>query len=395
MSRPACVLSPKGSRWARTGHPWVYRDDLVRAEGENGDIVDVVHEGRVLGTAFLSRASKIALRWIERGEEPREPDRVFWRERLEQAVARRRPIEALSEAYRVLHDAADGFPGLVADRYGRVGVLQSTTPGMERWVEAIGEDLQTVLGLEAVILRNDVSIRKKEGLPLGSRVLRGAVPAELWVAEEGPTGRIEYRVDPVEGQKTGAYLDQRENRWRLAELAKGRMLDLFSHTGLFSLHAARRVSEAVVVDTSESALEACEAAAERVGLGNLRTVARNVFDYLKDARQAGERFETISVDPPAFARSRADVEAALRGYREINRRAMELLRPGGILMTCSCSYNLGEEGFIEVLREAAAAARADFILRERRSQSSDHPSLLCHPESRYLKCVVLEKTTGD
>jgi 23S rRNA (cytosine1962-C5)-methyltransferase len=387
----ACELTRKGFRWARTRHPWVYRDDLASASGSDGDIVRVLHEGRVLGSAFLGTRSKIALRWIERSEEPREPGAAFWRERLVAAHAKRAAIAARTDAYRAVHDAADGFPGLVADRYGSVAVLQSTTAGAERLLSAVAEEIAPILGVEAVVARNDLLIREKEGLPRERRVLRGACPERVWVREDGPLGRIEYPVDPLAGQKTGAYLDQRENRWAAAERARGRFLDAFSHGGLFALHAARRATEAVAVDSSAAALELCEEAARRSGLANVRTVRANVFDYLKDASERGESFDVVVLDPPAFAKSRAEVPAAVRGYREINRKAMGLLGPGGTLVTCSCSYNLSEEGFLEVLREAAAGARADFRLLEKRGQAADHPVVLAHPESAYLKCFILEK----
>jgi 23S rRNA (cytosine1962-C5)-methyltransferase len=390
-SLPECRLTRKGLNWARTGHPWVYRDDLASAAGEHGDVVRVTFEGRTLGTAFLGTHSKIALRWIERAEEPRIPDAAFWTERVERANARRAGLAVRTDAYRVVHDAADGVPGLVVDRYGSTAVVQTTIAGTERLLPFLAESLPGLLGVESVIARNDLAVREKESLPREVRVLAGECPERLWVREDGPGGRIEFPVSPREGQKTGAYLDQRENRWRAAELARGRMLDAFSHAGLFALHAARRCTEAVAVDTSEPALALCEEAATRNSISNVRCERKNVFDFLKEACGDGDRFDVVVLDPPAFAKSRGEVPAAVRGYREINRRAMELLAPGGILVTCSCSYNLSETDFIEVLRAAAADARADFRVIERRTQASDHPILLCHPESAYLKCSVLEK----
>jgi len=256
---------------------------------------------------------------------------------------------------------------------------------------ALAAELPDLLGVKAVVARNDLSIREKEGLPREVRVLLGACDERVWVHEDGPAGRIEFSVDPRQGQKTGAFLDQRENRWRAAGLARGRFLDAFCNAGLFALHAARRSAEVVAVDTSEPALELCEAAAARNSIANVRTLRQNVFDYLKEACGRSERFDAVVLDPPAFAKSRAEVPAAVRGYREINRRAMELLSSGGILTTCSCSYNLSEEDFLGVLRDAAADARAEFRVIEKRGQASDHPVLLCHPESAYLKCVVMEK----
>lgn len=388
---PTCSLSAKGRARARTGHPWIYRDDLASAEGEHGDVVLVEGGGRPLGTAFLSIRSKIALRWIERSAEPRAPDLAFWRERLAAAAARREALRARTDAYRVVHDAADGFPGLVVDRYGPVAVVQSTIAGMDRLLPDLAPAISETLGVSSVVARNDAGVREQEGLERYVRPLAGEPPGRVWVYDEGPRGRVEYPVDPLRGQKTGAFLDQRENRWRLAELARGRFLDAFSYVGAFSLHAARAVSEAVLVDTSAPALEGARAAAARNGFSHLRTVEENAFDFLKAAAAAGERFGAIALDPPAFAKNRAEVPAARRGYREINRRAMGLLERGGILGTSSCSYNLSEGEFLSVLEEAAAEARSEFRVIERRGQAGDHPVLLSFPESAYLKFFLLEK----
>jgi 23S rRNA (cytosine1962-C5)-methyltransferase len=388
----ACELTRKGSQWARTRHPWVYRDDVAAAAGEDGDIVRVTSEGQTLGSAFLGTRSKIALRWIERSPEPRSPDPAFWEERIARAIRRRSEVAAVAEGYRVIHDAADGIPGLVADRYGPVVVLQSTIAGTERLLPIFTDICRRLLGAAAIVARNDVAVREKEGLPREVRVLAGECPARVWVAETGPAGRLEYPVDPLHGQKTGAFLDQRENRWAAARRARGRVLDLFSYTGLFALHAARSAAEVIAVDTSGPALELLGEAAARNGLAGIRSVRANVFDYLKElGGEARGSFGAVVLDPPAFAKSRAEVPAAARAYREINRRAMGLLAPGGVLVTCSCSYNLSEERFLEILREAGAEARADFRIVERRAQASDHPMVLGHPESAYLKCLVLEK----
>jgi len=384
-------LTPKGHRWARTRHPWVYADDVASVSGANGDVVRVTFEGRVLGTAFLGTRSKIALRWIERSDAPREPDPSFWRDRMRMALERRVVLARSTDAYRIVHDAADGIPGLVADRYGPVVVLQTSILGTERLLPVFTEAAAELVGAKTVILRNDAAIREKEGLPREVKVVPGASPGRVWVHDAGPRGWIEYPVDPETGQKTGAFLDQRENRWEASRFARGRVLDAFSYQGLFALHASRAADTVVAVDTSEPALELCRLAAKQNGFANIETVRRNVFDYLKDAAEAGERFDEVILDPPAFAKSRKDLPAAERAYREINRRAMSLLPPGGTLVTCSCSYNLSEEAFIDILRGAAADARADLQVVERRTQAADHPVLLNHPESSYLKCVVLER----
>jgi len=386
-----CQLTRKGFQWARTGHPWVYRDDLQHAEGGSGDVVRVTYEGRVLGSAFLGTRSKIALRWIERSEAPRTPDAAFWTERIEKAHARRAPLAQATNAYRVVHDAADGIPGLILDRYDAIAVVQTTTAGAERLLPLLAEVLPQALGVRGVVVRNDLAVREKEGMAREAARSLGPVPERVWVHESGPRRRVEFPVQPLGGQKTGAYLDQRENRWRAAELARGRFLDAFSNSGLFGLHAAPSVTEIVAVDTSGAALELLEEAARRNSIAQVRTVEQNVFDYLKEACQRSERFDTIVLDPPAFAKSRGEIPAAIRGYREINRRAMEILQPGGVLVSCSCSYHLSEADLIEVLRAAASDSRSDFRVLERRGQASDHPTILCHPESGYLKCILLEK----
>lgn len=387
----SCEITRKGAARARSGHPWIYRDDVVSIDASDGDVVRVLCEGRCLGSAFLSARSKIALRWIERGPEPRLPGADLWRARLAAAAERRRVVAATTDAYRVVHDAADALPGLVVDRYGPVACVQTTTLGAETLLPLLGEVLPELLGIETIVVRNDMGVRTLEGLPEEKYVLRGSCPQLVWVFEEGPTGRLEFAVDPLGGQKTGTFLDQRENRWRAAEHARGRFLDGFSNTGLFGLHAARRADEVVAVDSSESALALCRLSAERNGIASVRTVRDNMFDYLKEACAAKERFDVVVLDPPAFAKSRRDAPAARRGYREINRRAMELLAAGGVLVTCSCSYHVDEAQFLDILRAAAAGARAEFRVEERRGQAADHPILLRHPESAYLKCVVLRK----
>jgi 23S rRNA (cytosine1962-C5)-methyltransferase len=399
---PECKLTRKGFQWARTGHPWVYRDDLDFVNGENGDAVRVTYEGKTLGSAFLGTRSKISLRWLERSPEPATPDDAYWGARIEKAHARRHALALKTNAYRVVHDVADGIPGLVIDRYGPVAVVQTTIAGTERLLPLLARELPRLIGVDAVVARNDLSVREKEGLPREVKVLAGSAPVHAgkggsgpswryWIHDDGPLGRVTLPVDPHQGQKTGLYLDQRENRWRAATLARGRFLDAFSHIGIFALHAARGAAEVVAVDSSDSALDQCEEAAAKNGLTNVRCVRQNVFDYLKEAAGRGERFDVIVLDPPAFAKSRQEVPAAVRGYREINRRAIGMLSPGGALVTCSCSYNLNEADFLDVLRDAAADARASLTILERRGQAQDHPVLLAHPEGAYLKCVVLQK----
>jgi 23S rRNA (cytosine1962-C5)-methyltransferase len=367
-------------------HPWVFRDDLEERGGvRNGEIVRVVaSNGRPLGYAAYSAHSKIALRSITR--EDRAPDAVFWAERIEHALRhRRRVVAADCDAYRLVFGESDGLPGLVVDRYGPHLVVQCLTAAAERFVgpclDAIGESM----AIASVLARNDASVRALEGLPREVRQLRGRTPREVEVRE----GPVRYRVDPWEGQKTGAFLDQRENRIAAGAYCEGRVLDGFSYQGGFALHAARIAEQVVAVDSSASALQRGRADA---GLNEARNIVfrqANLFEELKRLGHEGERFDSVLLDPPAFAKSRRDLAAASRAYKEINLRAMRLLVAGGILVTSSCSYNLSEERFMEILRAAAVDARRTACLLEKRTQSRDHPVRLGFSESHYLKCLVL------
>lgn len=382
------TVKKRGAARVRSGHPWVYRSDVAEAFGEAGDVVRVADRGgRFLGQAFYNPGSEISLRLVTREDEP--VDRAFVRSRIEASLAYRDSLNIDAEAYRLVHAEADGLPGLVVDRYGPYLVLQVGSTAVERrlgWVlEALGE----LANPEGVLLRGDVSSRKREGLDTGVRVLAGEVPESV-VVREGP---VRYRADLFGGQKTGAFLDQRENRAAAGGYARGRVLDVFSHTGGFALHAALGASgeaSVEVVDSSGPALEAARGNAALNGLKNVTCTRANAFDLLKERSEAGERFGLVVLDPPAFARTRRDLPAARRAYKEINLRAMKLLEPGGVLFTCSCSYHFPRELMEETLREAAADAGRRVRVPEWRGQSPDHPELLTVPETRYLKCAVLQ-----
>lgn len=382
------TVKKRGGARVRSGHPWVYRSDVAEASGEAGDVVRVADRGgRFLGQAFYNPGSEISLRLVTREDEP--VDRGFVRRRIEEALAYRGSLGIDAEAYRLLHAEADGLPGLVVDRYGPYLVLQVGSAAVERrlgWVlEALGE----LISPEGVLLRGDVSSRKREGLDTGVRVLAGEVPGSV-VVREGP---VRYRADLFGGQKTGAFLDQRENRAAAGGYARGRILDVFSHTGGFALHAALKTPEGASVEVVDSSGPALEAARENAALNGLKNVTRtraNAFDLLKERSDAGERYGLVVLDPPAFARTRRDLPAARRAYKEINLRAMKLLEPGGVLFTCSCSYHFSRELMEETLREAAADAGRRVRVPEWRGQSPDHPELLTVPETRYLKCAVLQ-----
>jgi 23S rRNA (cytosine1962-C5)-methyltransferase len=281
-------------------------------------------------------------------------------------------------------------PGLIADLYGTHLVIQVLTKGTERIVDAVVSALRERVGVDSVLARNDPSVRTLEGLPREVRQLSGTTPDEIVVDEGG----IHYAADPWRGQKTGAFLDQRENRVACGAYGRGRVLDAFSYHASFALHAAREATEVVVVDASAEAVARGRANAERNSASNFTFVEANAFEDLRDRDRRGERFDLVMLDPPAFAKSRGDVPAARRGYKEINLRAFRLLAPGGVLVTSSCSYNLDESSFESLLREAAADAGRDAIILERRGQAADHPVRIAFPEGRYLKCFALRDASG-
>jgi 23S rRNA (cytosine1962-C5)-methyltransferase len=379
-------LTAKGLRWRRTGHPWVYRNDLEGApEIPAGDLVAVADlGGRFLGQALYSAASRIALRMVTEGGEP--VDRDFWEGRLKRALDYRRRVVAGTDACRLIYGEADGFPGLVVDSYGGHLAIQTLHPGMERRLPEIMELLAAHLSPPSVTLRHDAEVRLQEGLPLVVETVLGELPPRVEVRE----GLVRLWVDIRGGQKTGLFLDQRENRLAAAALARGEVLDAFAYQGGFAMHLAPGAHRVTLVESSEPALAMARENAALNGFDNLEFVKQNVFTFLKEAVAAARRFDFISLDPPAFAKSRRDRDAAVRGYREINRRALQLLNPGGVLVTSSCSYNLSEPEFLAIVRAAAADAHRQARLVARRGAAQDHPALLSLPESLYLKCLILE-----
>lgn len=383
---PVVRLSAKGFRWQLTGHPWVYRDDLA-AEPQlpAGELVAVAGpQDRFLGQAFYSAASRIALRLVTGGAET--VATPFWEERLQRALAYRARVVAEAEAYRLIYGEADGFPGLVVDAYAGHLAVQALHPGMERRLDELTELLRRHLSPASITLRHDAEVRQLEGLPLEVKTVYGELPPVVEVRE----GEVKLGVDIRRGQKTGLFLDQRENRAVAALWSRGEVLDAFAYQGAFAMHLAPRAEQVTLVESSEAALAMAGENARLNGLNNLAMVKANVFGFLKNAVAQGRRFDVIILDPPAFAKSRRDRPGALKGYREINRRAFQLLNPGGVLITCSCSYNLSEAEFLEIVREAGAAARRRARLVERRGAARDHPALLSLPESLYLKCLILE-----
>ena len=386
------VVSAKGAARARSGHLWIYRSDVTRKpQAESGSVVRVVdHRGRFVARAHYGKESEITLRIVSKDDV--EITRDFWLARLRAASEWRERVVSDTDAYRLVHAEGDLLPGLIIDRYGDCFALQTLTRGMEAlkatWVELLVEEFHPRL----IVERNDAKVRQLEGLPMINSLLypaveqtvRPTVAGDLFITENG----IRFRVDLFEGQKTGAFLDQRENRAAAMRYARGRGLDCFSFHGSFALHMAKGCERVTAVDISEPVIESARRNAELNGVTNVEFVAANVFDLLRDYDDAGERFDTIVLDPPAFAKNRGAVEAALRGYKEINLRALRLLNPGGVLITCSCSYHVGEELFLDMLAEAARDAGRAVQIVEKRAQSRDHPILLTVPETYYLKCIV-------
>ncbi len=379
-------ITPRGEERIRNGHPWVYRSDILEVSAGGGETVRVTGpRGRGIGFALYSDRSEIALRMLTRSAE--QPDLDAWRARLDAAFAFRDSLHIDATAYRLVHGEADRLPGLVIDRYGDCLVLQALVQGVDRLLPDLTRLLVDRLKPAGILARNDPRVRVLEGLEQRVDVLYGAVPDVLEVRE----GRVSFEVDPYKGQKTGLFLDQRENRLAAGAYARGRLLDAFSYNGGFALALAPGCDEVIAVDISEDAVARITANAARNGLSNVQARLMNVFDELRELERRGERFDTIVLDPPAFAKNKAAVPKALSGYKEINLRALKLLRPGGFLITCSCSYNVNEATFADLLAAAALDARADVTVVEKRMQGRDHPVLMTVPETYYLKCFVLRK----
>ena len=385
---PTVTVSRRAEERVRSGHPWIYRSDVVKADAAAGDTVRVIApRGRTLGHALYSDRSEISLRMLTRGEA--RADRDLWRLRLQRAIQFRDSLRIDATAYRLVHGEADLMPSFVVDRYGDYLVLQALSQGTDRLLPDLTALLEELVAPRGILARNDPRVRTLEGLEQKVAVLAGDVPASIDVRE----GRVEYTVDPYHGQKTGLFLDQRENREAAARYARGRLLDAFSYNGGFALALAPRCDEVIAIDISEDAVTRIQLNAKRNGLANVTARAMNVFDELRELERRGDTFDTIVLDPPAFAKNKASVPKALSGYKEINLRALKLLAPGGYLITCSCSYNVGEAAFADVIASAAADARVDVTVVEKRMQGRDHPVLMTVPETFYLKCFILRKLT--
>ncbi|MGH7710675.1 MAG: class I SAM-dependent rRNA methyltransferase [Gemmatimonadaceae bacterium] len=388
MLRPEAIVSKRGAaRWA-VGHPWIFKSDLVGFPDAPAGAVRVLDQRKQpLGVALWSPTSEIALRLLDR-DPAAALDAAWWDARIGESIARRAGIAEQATAYRLIHGEGDALPSLVCDRYGDYLVVQLLSAGLEAFRAAVVASLVRHTGSRGILARNDAPVRQREGLSRETTLLTGDVPQTIEAQEHG----IRFVAAPWTGQKTGAFLDQRENRALTGTLARGRgtALDCFSYHGSFALHMARGAQHVTALDSSASALVRAAANAQLNDLDNIAFVEANAFDYLREQEDAAARFDLIVLDPPAFAKSRASVPKALGGYNEINRRAMRLLARGGVLFTASCSYHVSKGLFLDMLQQAAQDSGRRVALRRIVAQPVDHPEILSIPESGYIKGAVLE-----
>ena len=379
-------VNKRGAVRIRQGHLWIYRSDVVAVDAEGGSVVSVVDEaGNFVGQALFSNLSQIALRFLTLSKE--EIDQAWWRRRIKDSVERRN-VPSDTDAYRLVYSEGDLLPSLIVDRYADVLVLQTLSQGTDAVKSLLTEILVEEFSPRAIIERNDAKVRQLEGLPMIAGTLYGTAPEEFEILQHG----LKFVVAPGGGQKTGSFLDQRENRLAARAAAqttnRGRALDCFTFNGAFALHLASVCERVEAIDISGEAVAAAKRNAKINELNNVEFREANVFDALRDMESSGERFDTIVLDPPAFAKNRASLKSAIRGYKEINLRALKLLNPGGVLITCSCSYHVSEDLFLEIIAAAAIDARCRVQIVEKRIQASDHPILVGMPETYYLKCVI-------
>lgn len=378
------VVSDRGAaRWVR-GHPWIYRSDVVDPPGTAGIARVTDSRGRFLGQALCSPKSEITLRLLERSERP--VDGGWWRERIREAAGRRSGIDA--NAWRVVHGEGDGLPSLIVDRYDRWLVAQILSAGLETVQDEVIAALAEELKPEGILLRNDAAVRRLEGLSEEVTLAAGDVPREIEVRE----GDIRYLASPWTGQKTGAFLDQRPNRVIAGGLVpeNGEALDCFAYHGSFALHLAKRAGRVIAQDVSADALARGAANGRLNGFDNIEWLEGDTFQVLRDFEHRRRHFDTIVLDPPAFAKSKASIPEAFRGYKEINLRALRLLKPLGHLLTASCSFHVRRPEFLKMLAEAAADSGRRTRIVSLLGQGEDHPEILTIPETGYLKGAVLQ-----
>ena len=376
------VSNRGAARWVR-GHPWIYRSDVITPVDRPGVVSVQDSTGRFLGQALCSPRSEIRLRLLERTDRP--IDRAWWRERLSAAASRREQIDA--NACRLVHGEGDGLPSLVVDQYDRWLVVQLLSAGLETMRDDIVAAMINEWKPEGILLRNDAAVRRHEGLKESVEVVHGQVPQSIEVRE----GTVRYLAAPWTGQKTGAFLDQRPNRMLAGQLAiaGGEALDCFAYHGSFALHLAGRSGSVIALDTSADALERGAENVRLNGFNNIEWKEGDAFETLRDFEHRRRRFDTVVLDPPAFAKSKSAVASALRGYKEINLRALRILRPGGTLLTASCSFHVSRPQFMKMLEDAAADSGRRVTLTQMLGQGVDHPEVLTIPETGYLKGAVL------
>ena len=378
------VISPRGVERLRSGHLWIYRSDVRSAQADAGAVVRLADErGNFHGRAFYSDKSQIAVRLLTREDRP--VDRAFFADRLRRAAAYRDLVVQDSQACRLVYSEADLLPSLIVDRYANYLVVQTLSQGTERIKSLIVEILVELFSPRGILERNDPKVRLLEGLEQRVSVLYGEIPPEIPAQENGVT----FIHDLLKGQKTGSFLDQRENHRAARRYASGDVLDCFSYQGGFALTVADKCAHVQGIEMAPAALQAARRNQEVNGISNVDFREGNTFDVLKEYDDAGRRFQMIILDPPAFAKNRDSIPAAQRGYKEINLRALKLLKPGGFLLTCSCSYHITEPLFLQILAEAANDAKRAIVVAERRTQAQDHPILLTMPETHYLKCLIV------
>jgi 23S rRNA (cytosine1962-C5)-methyltransferase len=383
-AEPSVVISARGAERIRTGHLWVYRSDIRSAQCEPGAMVRVTDErGRYWGRAFYSDKSQIAIRILTRENIP--TDRSFFANRLRSAAEYRARVVRDSDTFRLVYSEADLLPSIIVDRYGDYFSIQTLSQGSERQKGQIVELLVELFAPKGILERNDPKVRLLEGLPQSISVLYGEIPPEILAKENGVT----FVYDLERGQKTGAFLDQRENHAAARRYASGEVLDCFSYQGGFALTVAGNCEHVEGIDMSAPGVEAARRNQRLNEISNATFREGNAFDILKEYDEVGRRFNMVILDPPAFAKNRDSLPAAERGYKEINLRALKLLQPGGYLVTCSCSYHMNEGLFLQTIAEAANDARRTVVVVERRTQAQDHPILLTMPETHYLKCIIL------
>jgi 23S rRNA (cytosine1962-C5)-methyltransferase len=377
------VISGRGALRLRGGHPWVYRSDVVRAQAAAGDVVRVLDErGKFLGRAFFSDRSQISVRLVSGEDRP--IDRAFLRGRIRTALDYRARVVEDTDSYRLVHGEADGLPSVIVDRYADCLVVQTLSQASDRLLPEIVSTLEELCSPAAIVERNDPKVRLLEGLEQRVSVISGKLPEEAISTING----VKFGFQLLTGQKTGGFLDQRENRKEAARYARGEALDCFCYMGGFALTIAGKCSSVEAIDLSPQAIQAARHNQEINGIKNVAFREANVFDALKSYGEKERRFDTIILDPPAFAKNRDSLQAARRGYKEINLRALKLLRPGGLLVTCSCSHHVSEVMFLEMLGEAAKDVHRRVTIFERRTQARDHPVILGITETGYLKCIL-------